>query len=127
MDCGHGKIKTECQICSVMNEYRAELNGNVSNFKKTKIRNQTFLDAVKLLPCLCCNRTPSDPDHITSRGAGGDDSKSNIWPLCRRHHNERHARGLVYMTDKYPKLKDWLHKNERFDVLNLIENKRLKK
>jgi hypothetical protein len=33
-----------------------------------------------------------DPDHATTRGAGGHDE--DTWPLCSRHHGERHRIGL---------------------------------
>lgn len=98
-----------------------------SFFKPVRVADRNLLDAVKNMPCLCCHRPPpSDPDHVTSRGAGGDDSESNVWPLCRKHHTERHSKGIVYMVDTYPRLKDWLHKMKRWDVLNMIENKRMK-
>lgn len=33
-----------------------------------------------------------EPDHALTRGAGGHDDST--WPLCSRHHRERHAIGL---------------------------------
>jgi hypothetical protein len=50
---------------------------------------------VRGLPCAVagCKRTPSEPAHVVSRGAGGHawsmvDAKpvGNILPLCRAHH-----------------------------------------
>lgn len=43
-------------------------------------------------PCAACGSPPpSDPAHVRSRGAGGDDSQ--VIPLCRRCHIRQHARG----------------------------------
>lgn len=65
---------------------------------------------------------PSDPDHITTRGAGGDDVAINVWPLCRTHHVERHAKGLMYMIEKYETLQLWLQRAGRKDVLDRFED-----
>lgn len=49
------------------------------------------------LPCSACDASPpSDPHHLKSRGAGGDDS----WciPLCRRCHDRLHAAGSRFWT-----------------------------
>jgi len=35
-----------------------------------------------------------DPAHVRSRGAGGQD-EGNVIPLCRRHHDEQHRRGVL--------------------------------
>jgi 5-methylcytosine-specific restriction endonuclease McrA len=91
--------------------------------KKVRVLNPQLLFETKQMPCLICHKTPSDPDHITTRGAGGGDTENNIWPLCRTHHNERHAIGIARMATKYKKLIDWLHKHKRFDVIELIERK----
>lgn len=48
----------------------------------------------RLLPCAVCLRAaPSDPAHVVSRGAGGLDA-GNVWPACRRHHDQQHAIGV---------------------------------
>ena len=68
-------------------------------------------DAVRLLPCCVkdCNRRPTDPDHVVTRGAGGhawiivDGAVvGNIAPVCHAHHTggldirrPRHAVGLA--------------------------------
>lgn len=41
------------------------------------------------LPCWVCGRRPAEPDHAIPRSQGGLDC--HTWPLCRRHHDERHA------------------------------------
>jgi len=49
----------------------------------------------RALPCMVClSPPPSDPAHVRSRGAGGKDM-ANVVPLCRMHHQEQHARGIV--------------------------------
>lgn len=60
----------------------------------------------------------SDPHHVTTRGAGGDDVETNVMPLCRRHHDEVEApfKGYSYMIPRYPALRDWLILAKRFDV-----------
>lgn len=83
---------------------------------KRKI-DKKLLSEIKKLPCLICNKRPSDPDHITTKGSGGDDDIKNLWPLCRKHHTERHMIGLKQMIKKYQKCEEWLIANERQDVL----------
>jgi hypothetical protein len=60
-----------------------------------------FLELARQSHCVVCAKKPCDPDHIKTRGSGGGDSWDNIIPLCRRHHTERHAKGMKYMSDKY--------------------------
>lgn len=88
--------------------------------KPVKQKNQDFLNFIKTLPCLVCRAVPSDPDHITTRGAGGGDYPENVWPLCRAHHNERHAIGIKSLVEKYPSLEDWLRRAGRTDVLSKL-------
>ena len=52
-------------------------------------------------PCIVCGKSPSDLHHIKSRGAGGDDSLSNLLPLCRLHHIEIHKIGRKTFALKY--------------------------
>lgn len=85
--------------------------------KKIRIRDQYLLDFVKTLPCIICLKIPSDPDHVTTRGAGGGDTANNVWPLCREHHNERHNKGLSYMIEKYSSCTTWLQLADRQDIL----------
>ena len=83
---------------------------------KRKI-NRSLLNEIKLLACVCCGSMPCDPDHILSRGAGGDDSQSNVWPLCRNHHHERHFIGLRRLAAKYPAALQWLKRNGHAEVV----------
>jgi hypothetical protein len=36
-----------------------------------------------------------DAHHIQTKGSGGDDDLKNLICLCRRHHNEAHARRVT--------------------------------
>ena len=90
------------------------------NAKKKRIVNKDLLKFIKDLPCLCCLHIPSDPDHITTRGAGGNDTADNVWPLCRTHHQQRHYKGLIWMIKNYPALKRWLENENRSDILDKI-------
>lgn len=70
--------------------------------KPQRLKDRSLLNEIKKRPCVCCGLTTgSDPDHILSKGAGGDDSENNVWPLCRRHHTERHSFGLRRLAAKY--------------------------
>jgi hypothetical protein len=51
----------------------------------------SYAELVRSLPCLVCERTPCDPHHVKSRGAGG--KQSDLVPLCREHHRWYHLRG----------------------------------
>lgn len=84
--------------------------------KSGRIVDRNFLDQVKALPCLLCGGV-SDPDHITTRGAGGGDVKGNVWPVCRTHHIERGKIGLGTFIKKYPQLIVWLRDNGRNDII----------
>lgn len=56
-------------------------------------KNRPLLDEVKTKPCLVCGDPNTDPCHIKSVGAGGNDEESNLLSMCRRHHSESHALG----------------------------------
>jgi len=60
------------------------------------------------MPCVICGARPSDPDHIRSKGSGGHDEPSNLAPLCRWHHTERHYVGVATLAHRYPKYKAFI-------------------
>lgn len=68
--------------------------------KPERIVDRKLLDTYHQMPCLVCSRRPSDPAHIRSRGAGGDDVPWNLAPLCRVHHTEQHQLGWKKMSEK---------------------------
>jgi 5-methylcytosine-specific restriction endonuclease McrA len=69
--------------------------------KPLRAKNPALLKKLKKLPCMICGRGPVDIDHIQTRGSGGGDSADNCWPLCRDHHQERHAWGIKTFVDTY--------------------------
>ncbi len=89
--------------------------------KVIRVVDRQLLDAVKKLPCIACGTMPTDPDHITTQGAGGGDVANNVWPLCRACHTIRHLKGLGFMVKNYIGCLMWLRKNKRTDVLEKIE------
>lgn len=72
--------------------------------KKKRIRNRKLLDEVASQACVVC-KANSDPCHITSRGAGGDDVPSNLVSLCRRHHTLHHVVGWPRFVDRFPQVR----------------------
>jgi Putative HNHc nuclease len=71
---------------------------------KDYVRHKSYLAFICSHPCDVCvfgmQTTPTEPDHIKTRGAGGKDL-GGVWPLCRTHHSERHAIGLKSFEEKY--------------------------
>ena len=76
--------------------------------KPKRIVDEELLDVIRSISCICCLATPSQPHHVKSRGAGGDDVAINLLPLCALCHYEIHKRGLVYMSEEYPGIREWL-------------------
>lgn len=71
--------------------------------KKKRIENQKLLDEYRNRPCEVCGLAPkSDPHHLISRGAGGDDTPENLISLCRSHHIQAHTLGRDRFLAKYP-------------------------
>lgn len=64
-----------------------------------RIKSQQALSKVRGSSCVVCSK-PSDPAHIKSRGAGGDDIPDNLIALCRQHHSEQHQRGWVRFAEE---------------------------
>lgn len=87
--------------------------------KRKRIENRSLLDAVARLPCLAnrCYGRGSDPHHVTTVKAGGDDVPENVMPLCRAHHTEWHKVGPGKMIEQYSNIERWLKQMGRFDVL----------
>lgn len=71
------------------------------------VKSEENLDFVRNQRCQVCGRWPSDPDHLRTRGAGGDDSLENLMPLCRRHHTERGTIGIRSFVKKYSLPVSW--------------------
>ena len=85
--------------------------------KPSRIRDPKALERARALPCVACGaRPPSDPHHVTSRGAGGHDEDANLMPLCRKHHGMIETKGVLRMVEIFPSVYHWLAKNGRIDV-----------
>jgi Na+-translocating ferredoxin:NAD+ oxidoreductase RNF subunit RnfB len=82
-----------------------------------RVVDQLLIEAVKRQPCTACGFPGGDAHHVSSRGAGGDDVPSNLMALCRKHHTEVHQIGWKKMTQKWPKVRIWLERNGRIDIL----------
>jgi hypothetical protein len=71
--------------------------------KPQRKKDEELLESVRWQPCIICDAAPpSDPSHISTRGSGGDDTPFNVYPKCRKHHNEWHALGWYRFLGKYP-------------------------
>ena len=64
-----------------------------------------FLAAVSELACWLCGKHPADPDHWVRRSARGkkhpEKHFNNVWPLCRRHHDEKHKIGPERFAERH--------------------------
>ena len=80
------------------------------------------INFVKNQPCVISGRTPCDAHHITSVGAGGDDTLENLMPLRHEYHVELHQIGINKFTSKYPSVIQWLIINKRLDILGKLQN-----
>lgn len=76
------------------------------------------LEEVRKNPCSACGAWPTEVHHITSRGAGGDDTVDNCIALCRLHHQMWHVKGTLYMREAFPGIKQWLYEHHRMDVID---------
>ena len=76
--------------------------------KRIRIRDRKLLDKVKLGKCLVCRNPVTDPCHIRSRGAGGDDTDSNLIALCRACHSEQHTLGWRKFCERHPRVQEVL-------------------
>jgi len=74
--------------------------------KQIRVKDEDVLQGFRDLPCVVCGKSaPSDPCHITSVGAGGDDAPENLISMCRTHHREQHDKGWNWMEVQYYNLK----------------------
>ncbi len=75
-----------------------------------KKETKEYLSFVRSHPCLVCNESSVDADHLQARGMGGRKNKGthtgslidfSTVPLCRIHHTERHSIGTTKFQEKY--------------------------
>lgn len=96
--------------------------------KIKRIQDTKLLERVKKQRCAATKKfgtefDPIDPHHITTKKAGGGDTKENIIPLLRSKHIEWHYKGAVHMIEKYQGVRDWLWLHKRFDILERVKEK----
>jgi 5-methylcytosine-specific restriction endonuclease McrA len=71
-------------------------------------------------PCIVCGQSPSDIDHIKTRGSGGGDNPNNLLTVCRVHHSERHSLGLRRFVEKHSQVRrELIAKGWKFDPVLL--------
>lgn len=82
--------------------------------KVPKMPNEKLLAHVRAQKCVCCmgrgrtQTTPTEVDHIKTRGSGGGDQPWNLIPLCRHCHSRRHQRGINTFIDHEPGYRAWM-------------------
>ena len=96
-----------------------ELMGELYS-KQKRIVNTAMIESLKELTCYICGYHIVDVHHLNSKGSGGDDIENNLITLCRKHHSELHQIGLKKFSWKYPRIKEFLTKMNRFDLLDKI-------
>jgi hypothetical protein len=62
------------------------------------------LSAIRKMACLVCGKKPSDACHIRTKKASGIDEEFNLMPLCRKHHQEQHRKGILTFLVEQPKV-----------------------
>lgn len=71
--------------------------------RAAKLRKKQFggayRDLIVSLGCCVCGRSPSEPAHVKSRGAGG--TAKDMVPLCSEHHREQHQIGIRSFERKH--------------------------
>ena len=78
-------------------------------FKKKRVVNEKLLVEYRSMFCeICGNKTNVCGHHIKSKGSGGPDLPHNLIPLCVKHHEEIHKKGINSFAEKYVEFKDFL-------------------
>src|SRR3990167_7657762 len=90
--------------------------------KPKRLVKKKMLAEVRTQPCAApgkvgTNFDPIDGHHLTNKGARGGDTEDNVIPLLRSVHTQWHAKGLSWVLERYPKVRDWLVKHGRFDEI----------
>lgn len=64
--------------------------------KRPRVKDAKYLKAIRKLPCLCCQQTPSQAAHVrigSNAGTGLKPDDRRTVPLCHKHHMEQHSLG----------------------------------
>lgn len=66
------------------------------------------------LVCVVTGLPGAEPHHLFTRKSWPQlkDKDWNKIPVCRYIHQKFHSKGTNYMADTYPKIKEWLLKND---------------
>jgi len=62
------------------------------------LRDESYLDLVRALPCFQCGRAPSDAHHHTGAGMALRASDHETMPLCHEHHMAFHDAAPPFRT-----------------------------
>lgn len=73
--------------------------------KKIRKKDRKLLDKYHDFPCLICKYPQSEPAHIKSKGAGGDDVPHNLLNLCHKCHATTHKVGWFEACEQLPGLR----------------------
>ncbi len=93
--------------------------------KRKRIVDEELLETIRTLPCIVCRTesisqpSPTQPCHVTSRGAGGDDVAENVIPMCFTHHRMQHDKGWGHMVKSFNGVRTWMRLANRTDILEL--------
>lgn len=82
-------------------------------------RNWDLLAEYRAKPCAVCSRRPTDPHHVRTVGAGGEDVDFNLLPLCRLHHSEWHSLGAVTFLKRHFSLR-WHLEQKGWRIENVL-------
>ena len=97
-------VEDATKRCSLKRKTPLKKRGKGKRFA-SYVPNKDYQDFVRAHGCWAI-QDPNDClgvvefDHITTRGAGGQD-EGNGWGLCAEHHVERHTLGLKSFAAKY--------------------------
>ena len=58
--------------------------------------------------CTVCSLVGVDLHHIKTQKSGGSDENHNLIPLCRKHHVECHAAGMLQFSKQNEAITNWL-------------------
>lgn len=73
-----------------------------------------LLANVRSQKCVCCmgrgrtQTTPTEVDHIKTRGSGGGNQPWNLAPVCVEHHRARHNTGITTFINREPGYRAWM-------------------
>lgn len=85
----------------------------------TRKTDKKFVDSYREKPCVVCFTTyQTVAHHITSRGAGGGDTKDNLMPVCFTHHRMIHDKGNAFMIKTFKQYEQFLIDLGRQDVID---------